>query len=425
MLLLRAVIASGSALLELSHDRFVDVANHELCHVPITSALLAMLAVALARQTPNVFVGVRWARGAGDVSVRRAGQFALAPVRVQARVVRERKSHCACAAQADDSRRVSTISSRTLSSSDSTSAPRSPLGDRHPRQAGAAQNTPPRLSVQWAHKLAESAEFHRFPARRHQAVPLKDGHYRLDSEAGFLLELPFEIPMKKQLLAAIVLVLSLPILASAAEITFTTTPDDGDGSFSAAGASGHDVIGADGFAFVDGLPVFLEIQLGPFNYDRLKLSLTWDVGPLQSFVPGAEPDFGTWTYGPGQLVVDGHWASHEEPGIFVAPIVGLVIELDHFGSFGIGGTVRANLGPGLFQDSLAHVLGVSTHTFGGTYGIDTDGAYFSHGVGYGLGDNYGPGLAIDAAVPEPALMLTMGLGLLGIAARRRATRRRE
>ena len=38
MLLLGAVIAPGGALLELPHDGFVDVTDHELSHVPITSS---------------------------------------------------------------------------------------------------------------------------------------------------------------------------------------------------------------------------------------------------------------------------------------------------------------------------------------------------------------------------------------------------
>src|SRR5262245_42352182 len=46
MLLFGAVIAPGGALLELPHDRFVDVTDHELSHVRITSPLLAMLAAA-------------------------------------------------------------------------------------------------------------------------------------------------------------------------------------------------------------------------------------------------------------------------------------------------------------------------------------------------------------------------------------------
>jgi hypothetical protein len=37
MLLFGAVIAPGGALLEFPHDGFVDVTNHELGHVPITS----------------------------------------------------------------------------------------------------------------------------------------------------------------------------------------------------------------------------------------------------------------------------------------------------------------------------------------------------------------------------------------------------
>src|SRR5436190_22716527 len=38
MLLFGAVIAPGGAFLELPHDGFVDVPNHELSHVPITSS---------------------------------------------------------------------------------------------------------------------------------------------------------------------------------------------------------------------------------------------------------------------------------------------------------------------------------------------------------------------------------------------------
>ena len=38
MLLFGAVIAPGGALLELPHDGFVDVTDHELSHVPVTSS---------------------------------------------------------------------------------------------------------------------------------------------------------------------------------------------------------------------------------------------------------------------------------------------------------------------------------------------------------------------------------------------------
>jgi hypothetical protein len=44
MLLFGAVIASGGAPLELPYDGFVDVADDELGHIPITLPLLAMLA---------------------------------------------------------------------------------------------------------------------------------------------------------------------------------------------------------------------------------------------------------------------------------------------------------------------------------------------------------------------------------------------
>jgi hypothetical protein len=37
MLLFGAVVAPGGALFELPHDGFVDVTDHELSHVPITS----------------------------------------------------------------------------------------------------------------------------------------------------------------------------------------------------------------------------------------------------------------------------------------------------------------------------------------------------------------------------------------------------
>ena len=46
MLLFGAVIAPGGALLQLSHDGFIDVTDHELRHVPTHLQLLAMLAAA-------------------------------------------------------------------------------------------------------------------------------------------------------------------------------------------------------------------------------------------------------------------------------------------------------------------------------------------------------------------------------------------
>jgi hypothetical protein len=38
MLLFGTVIAPGGALLELPHDGFVDVTDHKLSHLPITSS---------------------------------------------------------------------------------------------------------------------------------------------------------------------------------------------------------------------------------------------------------------------------------------------------------------------------------------------------------------------------------------------------
>jgi ABC-type antimicrobial peptide transport system permease subunit len=57
--LLGAVIAPGGALLELPHDRFVDVPDHELGHVPITSdASNASTCSTLARMLESLLYGV-------------------------------------------------------------------------------------------------------------------------------------------------------------------------------------------------------------------------------------------------------------------------------------------------------------------------------------------------------------------------------
>ncbi|MGE4162181.1 MAG: hypothetical protein AB7G23_10665 [Vicinamibacterales bacterium] len=221
----------------------------------------------------------------------------------------------------------------------------------------------------------------------------------------------------------------MPAAATAAPLVdrtlqFDSDPDDGDGSFDALGASGRDGLQAPDGVFVDGVPFYLEVCDG-FNCDSLSLGLRWTVGPLLSFTPGdpSEPGWvpgvGTYRYGAGTLTLNGFWDSHPEPAIFVASITSLIIDLTDEGLFGIDGTVRAVLGPGHFNASMAKLLGISRYSVGGTYGIDTDGAYFIHGRGYGLGDNYGPGLTIDTAVPEPALGLLLAAGVLGIAVYRR------
>jgi hypothetical protein len=228
----------------------------------------------------------------------------------------------------------------------------------------------------------------------------------------------------------LVFALAMPMAAASAPIyrtlQFDSDPDDGGGNFDPTGASGSDGLRAPKGVYVDGVPFYLEICHGNFDCDSLGLSLTWTVGPLTSFEPDPDPDApegaGVYSYGSGTLTLDGYWDSHYEPGIFVGDIWSLDIVLTHECSYGLCGTTRATLGDGLFHESLAHLLGVSTITYGGSYGIDTDGAYFSRGHGYGLGDNYGPGLEIDAVVPEPTSTLVTALGLLGIAARRRRAR---
>lgn len=225
----------------------------------------------------------------------------------------------------------------------------------------------------------------------------------------------------------VVFALAIPIAAAAAPIygplEFHSGPDDGDGQFDATGASGYDGLEAPHGVFADRMPFFLEVCHGVFDCESLGLSLTWTVGPRLSFDPDPDGPEGTgvYRYGAGTLTLDGHWNSHDEPGIFVADITSLVIELTHECSYGLCGTTRASLGDGLLQKSLAHIFGISTVTHGGSYGIDTDGAYFFGAHGYGLGDNYGPGLEIDSVtpVPEPASILVTTLGVLGVAARRR------
>ena len=232
--------------------------------------------------------------------------------------------------------------------------------------------------------------------------------------------------------SVVVFTLAIPMAAAPAPLygllQFDSDPDDGSGIFDPTGASGYDGLQAPHGVSVDGVPFFLEICDGSFNCESLGLSLTWTVGPMTSFDPNPNPDApegtGVYSYGAGTLTLDGHWQSHDEPGIFVGDITSLVIELTHECSFGLCGTTRATLGDGLFHESLADIFGVSTITQGGSYGIDTDGAYFSRGRGFGLGDNYGPGLEIEPVpvVPEPASILVTALGLLGVAARRRRAR---
>jgi len=229
--------------------------------------------------------------------------------------------------------------------------------------------------------------------------------------------------------SVVVFTLAIPMAAAPAPIfgtlQFDSDPDDGDGVFDPTGASGYDGLQAPYGVSVDGVPFFLEPCV---DCGSLELSLTWTVGPLISFDPNPNPDApegtGVYSYGAGTLTLDGHWNSHDEPEIFVGDITSLVIELTHECSFGLCGTTRATLGDGLFHESLADIFGVSTITQGGSYGIDTDGAYFSRGRGFGLGDNYGPGLEIEPVpvVPEPASILVTALGLLGVAARRRRAR---
>ncbi len=208
--------------------------------------------------------------------------------------------------------------------------------------------------------------------------------------------------------SVVVFTLAIPMVAEPGPIVrilqFNSSLDDGDGDFDPTGASGFDGLQAPDGVFVDGMPFFLEI-CDAFNCDSLRLSLTW-----------------IYSFGASTLTLDGHWDSHDEPGIFVGEITSLDIELTHQCSFGLCGSTTVTLGDGVFHESLARLFGVSTITHGGSYNIQTDGAFESGGSGGGLGDNGGFGLQIVAVAPEPASILVTALGLLGVAARRRRAR---
>lgn len=226
----------------------------------------------------------------------------------------------------------------------------------------------------------------------------------------------------------VLLALAVPVAAVAGPlhaVQFDSGPDDGDGHFNSAGTSGYDGLEAPDGVFVDGVSTYLEMCI---NCGTLALNLRWSVGPLVAFDPSVDPTalpgMGTYLYGPGTLWLDGYWSDGVvEPEILMVSITSLVIELNRDSTFGLGGTTRAELGRGFLHESLARLLGTSQYILDGSYGIDTDGAFFFGSDGYGLGDNYGPGLSVT--VPEPASIAITALGLMAVATRRRQVVRRS
>ena len=214
--------------------------------------------------------------------------------------------------------------------------------------------------------------------------------------------------MRSSLRAAIVAVSLL--LPCAAEAGLEVTIQEPGIFFGLAGAD----LDADfDDIFIDG--VFQETpDFSPFSG-----SVSFVTGPVQSLtVDDSNPDrvSSQYVFGPGTFTLTAHWDS--EQGQYVAPLLSLVIAIrceqelslancgDSSGEHGSLGHAFVSIGPGLFDDNLAHILHLDRHGGAFEFEIALDGISGNPTDNFRNSGSQSGSEEIDipVTVPEPSIL---------------------
>ncbi len=211
-------------------------------------------------------------------------------------------------------------------------------------------------------------------------------------------------------ISAVAFVLLIPIHAAAATIHFE---HDGGGISS---------IGAGGFQ------LFTELESPDWA-----VQFALETGPALSVTPGSSG--GTdYAFAGGLLTLFGTGGALA--AIPVAPFTISLSAPDHSPIWDalplpgpvaeMSGLLYLVLGPGTLDPALAHALGVSTHTLGGSLQFIVDDFYgtSADAVRQAVPNWLAGDIDLrDRQVPEPSMLLLAALGSAGVAVRRRLSRR--
>ena len=170
----------------------------------------------------------------------------------------------------------------------------------------------------------------------------------------------------------------------------------------------HFTPGFDGI-FIDGVEV--ETPDGFFTGD-----VTFVTGPVQSLTVDPDLAKSKYVFGPGIFTLTADWGGNH--GQYVAPLLSLVIEIrceqeladfdcgDSSGEEGSLGHAFVSIGPGLFDDNLAHALHV--HKIGGAFEFEValDGITGNPDEDFRLSGSQSGNekVEIPTAVPEPSIL---------------------
>lgn len=162
---------------------------------------------------------------------------------------------------------------------------------------------------------------------------------------------------------------------------------------------------------------FMSLTSGPL------LSLTVVTDPIE------EITYSTYVYGPGRVSVSGVWQSDDRDvfGRFTASTDGFTLTVCE-GCYVLGGGEADDLwiylGAGHLDRRVAHMMGVSTRTVGGSFVIGPEDINEDPSTAERVGfSNTGAGnLSIETTVPEPSLAVLLLAAATAGAARQRRRR---